>query len=581
VNNGSWNRLYGGDGFWTQPDEDGKTAYAEYQGGNMGRIDMTNMKAEDIQPKQTKTEEKLRWNWNTPIALGSKNPKNLYVGAQYLYKSTNQGRSWKRISNDLTTDNKEKQKQEDSGGLSADNTSAENHCTIFTVAESPLDENMIWVGTDDGNLQYSNNGGTSWNNVTANIAKSGIAAGAWVSSIEPSHFDKNTVYATFENHMYGDHATYLGKSTDLGKTWTRIQSKEFTGFAHKICEDVVNKKLLFLGTEMGLFATLDGGDNWFRMKNNIPDYALVRDIKINPRTNDLIIATHGRGIMILDDIRAMRNLTSDIWDKDVYVFPMPDMVLNNGRFGWGGTEISGGWGTGNPSSIPTIDYYLKERLSTGKVEIEILDAAGKLLQTIPGTKRKGINKVFWNMRGTPPKVAAGSTKMDGAGFTAPMVLPGKYTIRIKVKDQVFTNTVNCVHDTKNADLSEANRKLVYDKSMELQQLYTKLSNSVDTISKYQARTKKDTTDITNKAFNADLEKIRAELMATKQTSIFADEERIREKLSQLYSNFCGMETAPNDTQLKAIEAITEEYNAQAEKLKKVMEKYKSKLDPSL
>jgi hypothetical protein len=547
----------------------------------MGRIDMTNMKAEDIQPKQTKTEEKLRWNWNTPIVLGSKNPKNLYVGAQYLYKSTNQGRSWKRISNDLTTDNKEKQKQEDSGGLSADNTSAENHCTIFTIAESPLDENMIWVGTDDGNLQYSNNGGTSWNNVTANIAKSGIAAGAWVSSIEPSHFDKNTVYATFENHMYGDHATYLGKSTDLGKTWTRIQSKEFTGFAHKICEDVVNKKLLFLGTEMGLFATLDGGDNWFRMKNNIPEYALVRDIKINPRTNDLIIATHGRGIMILDDIRAMRNLTSDIWDKDVYVFPMPDMVLNNGRFGWGGTEISGGWGAGNPSTIPTIDYYLKERLSTGKVEIEILDAAGKLLQTIPGTKRKGINKVFWNMRGTPPKVAAGSTKMDGAGFTAPMVLPGKYTIRIKVKDQVFTNTVNCVHDTKNADLSEANRKLVYDKSMELQQLYTKLSNSVDTISKYQARTKKDTTDITNKAFNADLEEIRAELMATKQTSIFADEERIREKLSQLYSNFCGMETAPNDTQLKAIEAIKEEYNAQAEKLKKVMEKYKSKLDPSL
>ncbi len=581
VNNGSWNRLYGGDGFWTQPDEDGKTAYAEYQGGNMGRIDMRTMKGEDIQPKQTKTEEKLRWNWNTPIVLGSKNPKNMYVGAQYLYKSTNQGRSWKRISNDLTTDNKEKQKQEDSGGLSADNTSAENHCTIFTVAESPLDENLIWVGTDDGNVQYSNNGGTSWNNVTANITKSGIAAGAWVSSIEPSHFDKNTVYATFENHMYGDHATYLGKSTDLGKTWTRIQSKEFTGFAHKICEDVVNKKLLFLGTEMGLFATLDGGDNWFRMKNNIPEYALVRDIKINPKTNDLIIATHGRGIMILDDIRAMRNLTSDIWDKDVYVFPMPDMVLNNGRFGWGGTEISGGWGTGNPSSIPTIDYYLKERLSTGKVEIEILDAAGKLLQTIPGTKRKGINKVFWNMRGTPPKVAAGSTKMDGAGFTAPMVLPGKYTIRIKVKDQVFTNTVNCVHDTKNADLSEANRKLVYDKSMELQQLYTKLSNSVDTISKYQARTKKDTTDITNKAFNADLEKIRAELMATKQTSIFADEERIREKLSQLYSNFCGMETTPNDTQLKAIEAITEEYNAQAEKLKKVMEKYKSKLDPSL
>lgn len=143
--------------------------------------------------------------------------KNLYTGSQYLYKSTNQGRDWTRISGDLTTNNKAKQQQDESGGLSADNTSAENHCTIFTIAESPLDANTIWVGTDDGNLQVTTDAGQSWKNISTNYAVSGIPAGTWISSIEPSHFDKNTLYVTFENHMYGDHATYLGKSTDMGK----------------------------------------------------------------------------------------------------------------------------------------------------------------------------------------------------------------------------------------------------------------------------------------------------------------------------------------------------------------------------
>lgn len=246
VNNGHWSRVGGGDGFWVVPDADGKTLYSEWQGGNMSRVNITNLKAENIQPQKTSKEDKLRWNWNTPIITGEKNPGNLYTGAQYLYKSTNQGRNWTRISPDLTTNDKSKQKQEESGGLSEDNTSAENHCTIFTIAESPLDENLVWVGTDDGNLQYTADGGKTWTNVSANVPACGIARQAWVSSIQPSRFDKNTVYVTFENHMYGDHNTYLGKSSDLGKTWSRLNSSEFTGFAHKIKEDLANKNLCSL-----------------------------------------------------------------------------------------------------------------------------------------------------------------------------------------------------------------------------------------------------------------------------------------------------------------------------------------------
>ncbi|MDQ3046573.1 MAG: glycosyl hydrolase [Bacteroidota bacterium] len=577
IGNGNWDRVGGGDGFWTVPDVDGKIVYSEYQGGNMFRTDLQTMKSENIQPQKTSKEEKLRWNWNTPIVTGASNPKNLYVGAQYLYKSTDQGRNWKRISPDLTTNNKKKQEQENSGGLSADNTSAENHCTIFTLAESPLDEKIIWVGTDDGNLQYTTDAGTTWTNVSANVAKSGIASQTWISSIQPSKFDKNTVYATFDNHMYGDHKTYLGKSTDMGKTWKRINHADFTGFAHKIIEDNENKNLLFMGTEMGLFATLDGGENWFRMKNNIPEYALVRDLQIHPKTHDLIVATHGRGIYILDDIRAMRDLTKEIWEKDVHLFNTPDIALNNGKFGWGGPEVSGGWGAGNPPSIPPINYYLKQRLSSGKITIEIYDEKGTLVQSMPGSIRRGINKVYWNLRGTPPKVAAGSTKIDGAGFTSPMVMPGKYNVKLIVKDQEFVGTINCVHDDKNKDLSAADRKTVNEKALQLQALYNDVNNTVDSINYLQSTLKSDTLAFAKnknaKLFYEELQSTKAGFMATKQKSIFADEERLREKISALYGSFCYMEACPNSTQLEAITVLQNDYNAQKEVFRKVLVKH--------
>ena len=578
IGNGNWDRVGGGDGFWAVPDVDGKTVYSEYQGGNMFRCELKTMKAEFIQPQKTAKEEttKLRWNWNTPIVTGTKNPKNLYVGCQYLYKSTDQGRNWIRISPDLTTNDKNKQKQEDSGGVSEDNTSAENHCTIFTISESPFDENIIWIGTDDGNLQYTMDSGKSWINVSANVAKAGIASQAWVSSIQLSQFDKNTVYATFENHMYGDFQTYLGKSTDMGKTWKRINSSEFTAFAHKIKEDFENKNLLFLGTEMGLFESLDGGDNWFRMKNNMPEYAMVRDIQIHPATHDLIVASHGRGIFILDDIRPMCSLTKDVLEKDVYLFPTPDLTLNNGKYGYGGPEVSGGWGAGNPPSTQSINYYLKQRLSSGKVTLEIYDENQKLVQSLPGTVRKGINKVFWNMRGTPPRVATGSTKMDGAGFTSPMVLPGKYTVKLIVKDKEITGTLNCIHDNANKDMSIEDRKKVYQKAMQLQTLYNDLNNTIDSINTYQTGLKVDTVAFSKnknaKTFYEDLQKVKSELMATKKTSIFADEERIREKVSSLYGNFCGMQAKPNSTQLEAIDVLQTDYNTQKDALKKVITK---------
>ncbi len=580
IGNGDWTMVGGGDGFWTIPDADGKTVYSESQGGSMSRVDLKTLRSEFIQPQKTTSEEKLRWNWNTPIVTGEKNPKNLYTAAQYLYKSTDQGRNWKRISPDLTTNDKTKQKQEDSGGLSEDNTSAENHCTIFTLAESPFDENLVWVGTDDGNLQFTRDGGSTWTNVSANVSKSGIAAQAWVSSIQPSQFDPNVVYATFENHMYGDHSTYLAKSTDMGSSWERMNSKVFTGFAHKIKEDPINRNLLFLGTEMGLFASLDGGENWFRMKNNIPEYVLARDIQIQPKTNDLIVASHGRGIFILDDIRPLRNFNKEIWQQDVYLYPTPDITLNNGKYGWGGTDVPGGWTAENPASTPPFTYYLKQRLNTGKVTLEVYDEKGTLMQSMPGTIRKGINKVTWNLRGIPPKVAAGSTKMDQTGFVSPMVLPGTYTLIVRVKDKAFSQTFNCVHDTANKELTLNERLLVYEKAMQLQKLYNDINKTIDSIAWYQNKLKQDTASFARnknaKAFFNELQKIKAELMATKKTSIFATEEKIREKVSTLYGIFCSMEARPNATQLQSIDDLRQDFSKQEDAFAKAVEKHRAK-----
>ncbi len=566
LTNSNWQAIYGGDGFWVQPDPtDPNTAYAEAQGGSVGRIDLKTLKTVNIQPQAGPGEDKLRWNWNTPIVTGANNKKNLYMAAQYLYKSTDRGSDWTRISPDLTTNDKKKQRQEESGGLSADNTSAENHCTIFTVAESPFDENIIWAGTDDGNLQLTTDGGKSWANLANNYALAGIPAQTWVSSIEPSLFDRNVVYATFDNHMYGDHRTYLGKSTDMGKTWVSVKSDEFTGFAHKIKEDIVNKNLLFLGTEKGLFATVDGGENWFRMKNHIPDYCLVRDIKIQPKTNDLLLATHGRGIIVVDDITPMRSLTKDIIEKDVVLFNNEPIVLTSGKYGDGGFPATGGWSGGNPNSIQPIQYYLKDRVNSGDVKIEIYDASGKLVQTVPATKRKGINKVYWNLRMTPPKVASGGAKADFSAFFAPMVLPGNYTVKLKIGDKEYSNVITLVHNSAVADFSLADREAQYKTAMDLYHLHEQLARVVDDINSRQKMLKEDTGKVKSQKvkkllleYNSKLETLRASLLATKKQSQFADEERLRERISNVYAAVCGQEARPSNLQVQRAGVLQQE-----------------------
>ncbi|HEX9974258.1 MAG TPA: glycosyl hydrolase, partial [bacterium] len=288
ITNADWKNCGYGDGFWVFVDpHENDIIYGESQGGNITRLHRSTGERKDIQPYPGEREPKYRFNWNTPIHV-TKNA--LYVGAQFLFRSTDKGDSWEKISGDLTTNDPKKQRQEETGGITIDNTTAENHCTIYSICESPLDKNVIWVGTDDGNVQVTRDGGKTWTNVVKNIPN--LPAHTWCSWIQASSHDLGFAYATFDGHRAGDMNVYVFKTTDFGMTWQSIATDDIQGYAHVIKEDLVKSDLLFLGTEFGLFISIDGGEQWAQFTGNFPPVP-VMDIAIHQRDNDVILATHG------------------------------------------------------------------------------------------------------------------------------------------------------------------------------------------------------------------------------------------------------------------------------------------------
>jgi len=584
IKNGDWKNTGGGDGFWVQPDPlDPDVVYSEYQGGHASRVNLSTNEYADIQPQAKAGEPKLRYNWNTPIVLSAKNNKVMYMGSQYLYKTQNKGISWEKISPDLTTNDPNKQKQEESGGITTDNSSAENHCTIFTICDSPFDENLIFIGTDDGNLQMTSDGGKSWSKINSTL--NGIPSQTWVSSIEASKFDKNTLYATFDNHMYGDMKTYAAKSTDLGKSWLVLNTQGLNGaYAHKIKEDLINKNLLFLGTEMGLFFSLDGGLNWAQHTAKVPPTA-IRDIQIDPINNDLILATHGRGILIIDDISALRQLTSDVLKEDLAFLSTKEFAATGGH--WGGAfPNAGGFVGDNASEEAQIMYYLKDRVTSGNLSLEIFDQTGKSMGTIPATKRKGINKVNWSMRTKPPRVAQG-VKLDGAGFYGPLCEPGKYTVKITKGDKVVQGEIVLVEDPKSPhSLADRNlRKQVvselYNLSEDLAFLNQQILAMKDGCKTAGQNCKNSGLKSRLNKFEKDLEQYRSQLVATKGGEAITGEEKIRERLSELYGSVNGYEGRPSESQLDKKLAIQTELEKQQNDLKVFWSKNLSALNAQL
>src|SRR5262249_55672860 len=278
-----------------------------------------------------------------------------------------------------------KQKQEQSGGITVDNSAAEMHTTIYSIAESPKNANVIWAGTDDGNVQLTRDGGKTWTNVVGNIQ--GLPKSAWVSSIDAGHFDEGAAYATFDPHTFGDMRPYVYKTADFGKTWAPLVAADSTvrGYAHVVKEDLVNRDLLFVGTEFGLWVSLDGGRQWAQYKGGELPSVPVMDLAIHPRDHDLVIATHGRGIWIVDDITPLRALTPETIAKDVaFIKTKPSAQGISGPGGWvNGDAVFVG---PNSPDEAIITYYQKKRHIFGDLTMEVFDEGGKLLGAVPTKK---------------------------------------------------------------------------------------------------------------------------------------------------------------------------------------------------
>lgn len=571
IENRDWRNLGGGDGFYAFPDpKDNDAVYWQYQGGNIMRKSTSTLETKEIKPFRSKGEPDLRWNWNTPFVVGRKS-NALYAGSQYLYRSSNKGDSWQRISPDLTTNDPAKLKQRESGGLTLDNSTAENHCTIFSISESPLDASVLWAGTDDGNLQVTRNGGKSWKNVVAQIP--GLPTGTWCMSVSAGNHQAGTAYAAFSGHQTGDTKVYLFRTSDFGDHWVSIATDSIKGFARVIREDLVNPDLLFAGTEAGLYVTVDGGKQWARFTGNFPPVP-VYDIAIHPREGDLIVATHGRGVMIIDDISPLRSMSATALNSDVFIFPSRPLQLKIPKYEQGFPGESEFVGD-NPTEAATITYYLKKRPVFGDLNIRIFSPEGKLLKVMPAGKYKGLNRVKWPMRMKPPKVPPSPT-LAGQALFGPMVPEGKYTFELVRPDTVIKGSFTLVPDAS-TPYPAADRKLQYETVMTLYSMQSDLSYVADAVSQLRddadARKAKLAADDPLagelQAFSGQLDTLYNTLLVRYMGTGLTSEQRLREHVVDLYgavSNYGGRPTA---SQLDQMHILREEIGQAASGFQKL------------
>jgi photosystem II stability/assembly factor-like uncharacterized protein len=560
--------------------------FAEAQGGEIGRVNRYTHETRFLKPWPNYGEKKLRFNWNTPIHMSPNEKGTIYIGAQCLFRSRDHGQSWDRISPDLTTNDPEKQKQEESGGVTIDNSSAEMHTTIYSISESPKNGQIIWVGTDDGNVQVTRDGAKTWTNVVGNV--SGLGKNSWVTTIEASRFDEGAAYATFDRHTFGDMKPYVYRTTDYGQTWTQLPAQEsgVRGFAHVIKEDTVNRNVLFLGTEFGLWISVDGGQHWGQYKGTDFPAVAVDDIGLQARESDLVLATHGRGIWIVDDISPLRALTPDVMSKEATLLP--------GRPSIQYFDVFGGWPEGDESfhgrtrpGDAQITYYQKGRHIFGDLKIEIFDQDGKLVDTVAGSKHRGVNRASWGMRVKPPAVAPAASALFEAA-QGPRVLPGTYTVKLTKGDQTYTEQLDVAMDPR-AKYSLEERKAEFDLSMKVYKELEHMTYGVAAIEGVRDAANARAAKVPEKdplrkqlqILAAECDALRSKIVATKEGGMITGEERIRELLGQLYGAVTGYDGKPTDYQVARTESLGHELQDVVDDFQKLTQKELSGINAGL
>ena len=481
ITNSDWHLVLGGDGYEPQFDPtDPDIIYAQYQYGGLARYDRRTQERVYITPHPESGENNYKWNWNTPLLVSPHDPRRLYYAAEYLFRSDDRGDSWRKVSPDLTRQI-DRNKLDVMGRVWGVDTIAKNDSTsmygsAIMISESTLQEGLIYVGTDDGVLNVTEDGGATWRRTTkfANVPDM-----TYIDDVQASAHDIDVVYAVLENHKRGDYKPYVLKSENRGRSWKSISSNlPARGSAHTIVEDHVDPNLLFVGTEFGLFVTQDGGASWHQLKGNFPTIA-VRDIEIQARENDLVVGTFGRGIYILDDYSALRTKAANLGDFELFGVRDPWLYIEGDLWGGGEKGSSGDafFTAPNPPYGAVFTYYLKEGLKSQKaarrereIEIEkeggdtpypswdalraedreqapamfvvVKDAAGNVVRQVSANTGKGLHRSAWDLRLPPPDPISLAPAEDKPYWipdpVGPMVLPGTYSGRLAVeKDGVL------------------------------------------------------------------------------------------------------------------------------------------------
>jgi photosystem II stability/assembly factor-like uncharacterized protein len=480
IANADWFQTNGGDGFVSRVDpDDPNTIYAESQNGGLVRFDKRTGERTSIAPIPGKAEESQRYNWDSPLIISPHNSKRLYFAGHKLFRSDNRGDDWRALSGDLSR-GLDRNALPVMGKIWGPDAVAKHQSTALygnasALSESPRKEGLIYIGTDDGLIQITEDGGKTWRKMEQVLE---IPKDSYVRRVLASQHDVNTVYAIFDNHQNGDFKPYAAKSVDAGKTWTSIAGNlPGRGSLYAIAEDHVNPNLLFVGTEFGLFFTVDGGAKWIQMKSGLPTIA-VRDLAIHKGENDLVLATFGRGFYVLDDYSALRGVKTEVLAQESNLFPVKDALMYiRSSVNLAGSQGASFYTAPNPPYGATISYYLKDPIRTKRQQRQraereaeqkkeaikypsreelrnegeeeppallftVSDAEGKVVRRLTAPATSGLQRVTWDFRYAPPVVQAapqlppGLEGVDLSSFGGPaafgpqgeLAMPGKYTV---------------------------------------------------------------------------------------------------------------------------------------------------------
>lgn len=477
IRNYYWNNIGGGDGFDAMPDPDGDGwVYSMSQGGAVGRINYKTGERWSIRPPYFGKDEKneYRFNWNAAIAQDPFEKNTIYYGSQHVHKSTNKGVSWETISPDLTTNDSAKIDQSTTGGLTLDITGAENHCTILAIEPSAKQAGVIWVGTDDGNVQLTTDGGKTWTNFRGKIP--GLPLGAWIPQIKASRFNAGEAFVVANDYRRGDFKPYIFRTTDFGKTWTRmIDEKKVTGYTLCMIQDPTEPNLIFVGTEQGLWISFDNGSTFQQWKNGYPSVSTY-DLAIQEREADLVIGTFGRAIWIMDDIRPLRKVAAEkgMLSKKLTVFAAPDAYQAQYRSATGYDWSTMGLYDGdNRRRGAAISYFVSnakdsaaKRSRSDSVTVKIYNDKNENIRNLKWKADTGLNRQYWNMEEKGFRQPGSPKPRPGApepgGFQA---LPGTFKVVISMNKESDSTYITVKDDPRfgnRNDYKLAQRKM-YDR----------------------------------------------------------------------------------------------------------------------